>query len=140
MCMIKETCIWSCLNIAFTDMYSNFLVFVFFSSIPIFKINRLYSNYLYGCIRESEISTNDGTYFSIYIDLALYYHVMNFYLLWFFSQFLFFIIVRLFLLTCTIDKIVSFFFSSQMLLLLIIEHLHMVPYNIKIDSCSTKKD
>ena len=70
MCMIKEACIWSCLNIAFTDMYSNFLVFVFFSSIPIFKINRLHSNYLYGCIRESEISTNDGIYFSIYTELA----------------------------------------------------------------------
>ena len=69
MCMIKEACIWSYLNIAFTDMYSNFLVF-FFPSIPIFKINCLYSNYLYGCTRESEISTNDGTYFSIYIELA----------------------------------------------------------------------
>ena len=33
-----------------------------------------------------------------------------------------------------------FRFFPQMLLLLIIEHLHMVPYNIKIDSCSTKKD
>ena len=38
MCMIKEACIWSCLNIAFTDMYSNFLVFVFF---PQFLFSRL---------------------------------------------------------------------------------------------------
>ena len=38
MCMIKEACIWSCLNIAFNDMYSNCLVFDFF---PQFLLSRL---------------------------------------------------------------------------------------------------